>query len=341
MRASSGPPPHSSSATRTRRHGPAHHRTTASPLAARRSRRHAPHRAPPAAPTAPGVRTAALHAHASSTLLAQLRCRVPSRPWTWPSGARASSRVCASGRARAVDAPSFPTDYGRGIGRVSVDSAKRRGLDSSRGLSPRLDAAVSSPMALSAVEGSNRHRGSLPDMARRQPLGANTTEGSPDTHTRTHAHTTRRPARTHARADAPRHDAPILFLSTPRTRAPTRDDIPPVVLVGDDLPPGRSRRRRRVPPTGFPYRFDARRYGNATTDDLWSAWEKASGQPITEMMSQWTTQLGFPLLELKSATASGPDLVLALEQSWCVVSRGRACAVARLVRRLMTRKLRR
>mmetsp|Transcript_8511 Transcript_8511/g.35009 ORF Transcript_8511/g.35009 Transcript_8511/m.35009 type:complete len:932 (+) Transcript_8511:189-2984(+) len=41
-------------------------------------------------------------------------------------------------------------------------------------------------------------------------------------------------------------------------------------------------------------------YGNATTDDLWSAWERASSakRPVREIMAQWTTQTGFPLLEL-------------------------------------------
>ena len=41
------------------------------------------------------------------------------------------------------------------------------------------------------------------------------------------------------------------------------------------------------------------KFGNATTDDLWSAWEAASGKPIKEMMGQWTKQMGFPLITLK------------------------------------------
>ena len=41
------------------------------------------------------------------------------------------------------------------------------------------------------------------------------------------------------------------------------------------------------------------KYGNATTGDLWKAWELASGKPVTDMMGQWTTQMGFPLLEVR------------------------------------------
>ena len=58
-------------------------------------------------------------------------------------------------------------------------------------------------------------------------------------------------------------------------------------------------------------------YGNAQTDDLWAAWEKASAKPVTEMMSQWTKQLGFPLLTLARVDGAGTgELTLSLEQSW-------------------------
>lgn len=57
-------------------------------------------------------------------------------------------------------------------------------------------------------------------------------------------------------------------------------------------------------------------YGNATTEDLWGAWEKASGQPIKKMMGQWTRQMGFPLLELKGAWAVGGRTTLELSQRW-------------------------
>ncbi|KAH8053780.1 metalloaminopeptidase [Aureococcus anophagefferens] len=50
-------------------------------------------------------------------------------------------------------------------------------------------------------------------------------------------------------------------------------------------------------------------YGNATTDDLWAAWEKASGKPVRDMMNNWTKQTGFPVLELEKVEADG-SLVL-------------------------------
>ena len=46
-------------------------------------------------------------------------------------------------------------------------------------------------------------------------------------------------------------------------------------------------------------------YGNATTDDLWAAWEKASGKPVRDMMNNWTKQTGFPVLELEKVEADG------------------------------------
>ena len=46
-------------------------------------------------------------------------------------------------------------------------------------------------------------------------------------------------------------------------------------------------------------------YGNATTDDLWAAWERASGEPVSDMMNNWTKQTGFPLLELRGVAADG------------------------------------
>jgi len=58
-------------------------------------------------------------------------------------------------------------------------------------------------------------------------------------------------------------------------------------------------------------------YGNATTADLWAAWEEASGQPISSLMGQWTKQMGFPVVEVKSAKAAADGSVaLELSQEW-------------------------
>ena len=39
-------------------------------------------------------------------------------------------------------------------------------------------------------------------------------------------------------------------------------------------------------------------YGNATTDDLWKACSKASGQDVTALMDPWIRKIGFPILSL-------------------------------------------
>ena len=39
-------------------------------------------------------------------------------------------------------------------------------------------------------------------------------------------------------------------------------------------------------------------YGNAETRDLWKALGAASGQPVSEMMDTWTTQMGYPVLDV-------------------------------------------
>ena len=47
------------------------------------------------------------------------------------------------------------------------------------------------------------------------------------------------------------------------------------------------------------------RNSNSTTDELWSCLADASGEPVAEMMSSWTKNSGFPMLEvnLRASTA--------------------------------------
>lgn len=52
------------------------------------------------------------------------------------------------------------------------------------------------------------------------------------------------------------------------------------------------------------------KYGNATTEDLWTAWERASGAPIKEIMGEWTKQTGFPLLEVLDWDSASGSLTL-------------------------------
>lgn len=41
-------------------------------------------------------------------------------------------------------------------------------------------------------------------------------------------------------------------------------------------------------------------YGNTVTEDLWTALEKASGEPVREIMDTWTKQPGYPVLDAAS-----------------------------------------
>ena len=46
-------------------------------------------------------------------------------------------------------------------------------------------------------------------------------------------------------------------------------------------------------------------YGNTTTADLWNALGAASGQPVAEIASGWTTQPGFPLVKVTALREDG------------------------------------
>ncbi|MBI4460532.1 MAG: M1 family metallopeptidase, partial [Acidobacteria bacterium] len=54
-------------------------------------------------------------------------------------------------------------------------------------------------------------------------------------------------------------------------------------------------------------------YGNAATDDLWTALEKTAGKPVRTMMARYTRQPGYPVLIVRQKTANG-KLKLTLEQ---------------------------
>ena len=46
-------------------------------------------------------------------------------------------------------------------------------------------------------------------------------------------------------------------------------------------------------------------YENARTEDLWSALETESGQPVTSIMNSWVKQMGYPVLQVESERGSG------------------------------------
>ncbi|KAG6444849.1 puromycin-sensitive aminopeptidase [Manduca sexta] len=54
-------------------------------------------------------------------------------------------------------------------------------------------------------------------------------------------------------------------------------------------------------------------YKNTFTEDLWSALEEASNKPVGAVMSTWTKQMGFPVVEVNSEQ-KGRDRVLTLTQ---------------------------
>ncbi|XP_078620093.1 puromycin-sensitive aminopeptidase-like isoform X4 [Branchiostoma floridae x Branchiostoma japonicum] len=55
-------------------------------------------------------------------------------------------------------------------------------------------------------------------------------------------------------------------------------------------------------------------YKNTFTEDLWASLGEASGKPVDKIMSTWTKQMGFPVLEV-SATQEGTSRVLKIKQS--------------------------
>lgn len=55
-------------------------------------------------------------------------------------------------------------------------------------------------------------------------------------------------------------------------------------------------------------------YRNAFTEDLWDSLGKASGKPVREVMSTWTSQMGFPVLEF-TEKQNGNDREISVTQS--------------------------
>ena len=45
-------------------------------------------------------------------------------------------------------------------------------------------------------------------------------------------------------------------------------------------------------------------YQNARTTDLWTALEESSGQPVNSIMSSWTGQTGYPVLDVAATNTA-------------------------------------
>ena len=61
-------------------------------------------------------------------------------------------------------------------------------------------------------------------------------------------------------------------------------------------------------------------YDNARTEDLWSALEKESGQPVTAIMDSWVKQMGYPVIQVESER-SGNQTRLSVTQERFVYDR--------------------
>ncbi len=51
--------------------------------------------------------------------------------------------------------------------------------------------------------------------------------------------------------------------------------------------------------------LSANQYANARTEDLWTALEEASGQPVTAIMNTWVKQMGYPVLQTDTRAHEG------------------------------------
>ena len=58
------------------------------------------------------------------------------------------------------------------------------------------------------------------------------------------------------------------------------------------------------------------RYGNTTSADLWRALEAASGKPVAGVAADWTTQPGFPLLNVGQVCENGQRRVTITQQQF-------------------------
>lgn len=57
-------------------------------------------------------------------------------------------------------------------------------------------------------------------------------------------------------------------------------------------------------------------YGNTETSDLWAAWTEVSGIDVADVMSSWTTRMGYPYLEVVNEEWSADKVLITLRQAW-------------------------
>ncbi|EGD82277.1 puromycin-sensitive aminopeptidase-like protein [Salpingoeca rosetta] len=62
--------------------------------------------------------------------------------------------------------------------------------------------------------------------------------------------------------------------------------------------------------------FEAHKYGNTETTDLWKAWADASGMPVADLAKSWTEQMGYPVVKVDIKSETADEVELTCTQSW-------------------------
>jgi puromycin-sensitive aminopeptidase len=66
---------------------------------------------------------------------------------------------------------------------------------------------------------------------------------------------------------------------------------------------------------GLRYYLKKHSYQNASTVDLWQAFEKISGKPVRKIMQNWTAKPGYPLIKLKKVAEGNKQVQIKLTQN--------------------------
>lgn len=66
-------------------------------------------------------------------------------------------------------------------------------------------------------------------------------------------------------------------------------------------------------------------YKNAFTEDLWEALEEASGKPVQKVMTSWTKQMGFPVIDVSCSSRTDNSVTLKLSQKKFRANLAKSC----------------
>ena len=67
--------------------------------------------------------------------------------------------------------------------------------------------------------------------------------------------------------------------------------------------------------------FKKHAYSNTQTEDLWKCFEDASSKPVEQVMSTWTKQMGYPVIDVSIASQNDNSVTLNLSQKkFCISS---------------------